>query len=187
MRQAHGDDGSADTDARQTAAGPAAEKQGGSDVKKLLNWFVDKIIAFAKRTPYSHIGDYMERYWIIPYNKIPFLPSARIHHIKRSDDDRAFHDHPWWYLTIILRGGYWEVTPLMDLSKKTEHWYFKRTWRGPGSIIFRRHTDFHRLEVQEGQTCWTLFMTGKYKHQWGFLPRPDAPKIPHKEYLETRA
>jgi len=127
------------------------------------------------------IERYMERYWLIPYNRLG--PAARIHHILRSDNDRAFHDHPWPYVTIILRGGYWEVTPQYDSSGV----YIRedRQWYGPGSVLMRRAKSWHRLELPEGQPAWTLFITGRRQQTWGFLTHP-AAKVPHNHYLSMK-
>ncbi|MFJ1257876.1 hypothetical protein [Cupriavidus sp. CuC1] len=145
---------------------------------KLLPKLVDALIRRAMRTPYFHLKGYMERYWLIPYNR--FAPAARIHHILRSDDDRAFHDHPWPYVTVILRGGYTEVTPVYDASGLYQG--EARKWHGPGSILFRRAKSWHRLEVPEGKTAWTLFITGKYQQRWGFMPNP-AGKVYYQDYF----
>jgi hypothetical protein len=103
-----------------------------------------------------------------------------VHHILRSDDDRAFHDHPWPYVTIILRGGYTEVTPEFDESGiyRGE----ARKWCGPGSVLFRKAKSWHRLELPVGKTAWTLFVTGKKQQRWGFMSNP-AFKQDYREYL----
>ncbi len=153
---------------------------------RILTYLVDKLIERAKRTPYSHLAGYMERYWVWnPYAEGPgarhsLLPSLRLHHILRSDDDRAFHDHPWPYLTLVLRGGYWEIRPHYDTSGI--YVCEVRKWHGPGSILWRPANSWHRLELPDGQTAWTLFTTGAYRQTWGFLPNPVA-KIPYREYL----
>lgn len=134
----------------------------------IATWLIDKLITYAKKNPYFHLEGYMERYWLVkPSRWCPI--SIRLHHILRSDDDRHLHDHPWSYATIILRGGYTEVRE----GTKPQG---RRKWYGPGSILFRGWKGFHRLEVPEGQTAWTCFIMGPYKHKWGF-------KIPYPEYL----
>lgn len=162
----------------------------------------DLLIAHAMKSPYVHLKGYMDRYWVVPYlrqgsvgaegcgpvcwYKRPFTRvlqslgiAARVHNILRSDDDRAYHDHPWPYLTIILRGGYWEVTPRYQGDKVVgDH----RVWYGPGSFLFRKASSWHRLEVTRGQTAWTLFITGRYQQGWGFMEEP-GNKIPYKDYL----
>lgn len=140
---------------------------------------VDWLIRWAMRTPYRHIPGYMERYWILPYKR--FVPiAARLHHILRSDDDRAFHDHPWPYLTIILRGGYTEVRPVYD----TDGIYLgeSRQWRGAGTVLFRSAKSWHRLEVPEGETAWTLFITGPKRQRWGFMVAPEQ-KVYWRQFL----
>jgi hypothetical protein len=131
------------------------------------------IIKFAKRTPYFHLEGYMNRWWLLKPRK--WLPiSARVHEIIRSDDDRALHDHPWSYVSIILRGGYWEHTP-----------DGKRKYYGAGSILYRPYTSIHRLEIPEGTTATTLFIMGPYKQGWGFHT-PEG-KIPWREYIGEEA
>ncbi len=58
------------------------------------------------------------------------------------------HDHYWSYITIILKGGYWETT-----EKGT-------FWRKPGYIGFRRHNGRHSLKIPEGRATWTLLLAG---------------------------
>jgi hypothetical protein len=163
----------------------------------------DWIIAKAKKTPYDHLTDYMLRYWLVPFPEAgsasstgcykamwyrnPFVwlcqkldVAARVHCILRSDDARAFHDHPWPYLTIILKGGYYEVRPMYD--KSGLYLGDETKWHGPGSILFRPAKSWHRLVILEGQPAWTVFITGKYQQRWGFLPQPKT-KISYRDYL----
>lgn len=170
---------------------------------RLPNWLIGALIRRAMRSPYSHINDYMARYWLVPYRNstagvgcgpVSFFrrPLAwliqrlgiaiRIHHIKKSDDDRAFHDHPWWYVTLILRGGYYEVQPRY---KQGLYCGANHTWRRPGTALFRRATSWHRLEVRpKGRGAWTLFITGPKTNSWGFLAEP-RHKIYWRDYLKA--
>lgn len=108
-----------------------------------------------KRAPDFVIGEaanpYLFRWWVIPRN--PYF-NVYLHKIVRSDDDRALHDHPWWNLSLVLRGGYLECTPR------------GQKWRGPGSLVFRAAKALHRLEV--GPASWSLFLTGPRFREWGF-------------------
>ncbi len=159
----------------------------------MFNLFANWIIKRSLKTPYIHLAGYMERYWVFnsyegetykKYGLFRRLPSARVHRILRSDDDRVFHDHPWSYLTIILKGGYWEVRPQFDKSGI----YIRddRRWHGPGSVLFRSAKSWHRLELPEGQTAWTLFITGRYQQGWGFLTSPSF-KTPYRAYLAAKS
>ena len=98
-------------------------------------------------------GDYLLRWWIIPRNK---RFNIYLHCIARDDDDRALHDHPWWNVSVILRGAYREHMPGGA----------SRILR-PGRIVWRPATSLHRLEVVHGPV-WTLFITGPRVREWGF-------------------
>ena len=105
--------------------------------------------------------------------------AVRVHHILRSDHGRDPHDHPWPYLTIVLRGGYLE-------HQYDEAGFWKSAnWRGAGSVLWRPAKSLHRLEVPEGQTAWTLFFTGRKQQTWGFKPVV-GPKIPYYEYKDEQ-
>lgn len=133
----------------------------------MRNWLIDRIVARARRTPYVHLEGYMERYWLF---RTPWL-SCRLHVILASDDDRALHDHPWHYATVVLRGGYVEVRPRGPLTRVGIGRVLdvERTWIAPGRVLFRRAESLHRLEVPRGQTCLTLFFHGPRRRTWGFL------------------
>lgn len=158
---------------------------------------VDRIIQRAQRTPYFHLAGYMNRWWLVPYVsdgsatgigcgpvswRRPvakllqhFGIAVRVHEILRSDAGRHPHDHPWWYVTVILRGNYIE-TVYNDAGRLVDvnHW-------GPGSVLFRKASSWHRLTLPERGSTWTLFITGPYRQGWGF--NVNGKKVPHREYL----
>lgn len=80
---------------------------------RAFDWMASRVIAVAQKTPYTHLGDYMHRWWLAgqPKDSESAGWAVRVHHILRSDHDRALHDHPWNNASLVLRGGYWEVTP----------------------------------------------------------------------------
>jgi hypothetical protein len=97
--------------------------------------------------------------------KFPF--NVTVHKIVKSDDP-VFHDHPWPYTTIILKGGYWEHTPVFDDEGTICAQSSK--WRGPGSIISRSANEFHWLELDpKVGPATTLFIMGQQQRDWGFL------------------
>jgi hypothetical protein len=152
----------------------------------------DWLIRRAMRTPYSHLPGYMNRYWLFnPYEKangaevapIRWLPSVRVHHILRKDNDRHRHDHPWNARTVILRGHYVE-DKVIDYGFDGSGAYVERTSRSvrlPGDTNPIRFGDFHSIaQVPEGGV-WTLFITFGYRGTWGFLV--DGRKVPWREYM----
>ena len=111
------------------------------------------VCGWHRRAPDFIIGDsYLLRWWVIPRN--PFF-NIYLHRIGRNDDDRALHDHPWWNISIVLKGAYREHMP--DGTR-----VLKR-----GAWALRGATALHRLEVVKGPV-WTLFITGRRVREWGF-------------------
>lgn len=110
--------------------------------------------------PHFIIGPrYLLRWYVIPRN--PWL-NIYLHKFLHDDEDRAIHDHPWWFISIMLKGGYYEVT----------HSNF--VGRSFPSIVFRRATYAHRvvlprvLDSDIVRPCWTLVITGRVVRDWGF-------------------
>jgi len=111
--------------------------------------------------------DYMHRYYLFLKDRKSFPFNLTLHKIVKSDDP-IFHDHPWPYMTIILKGGYWEHTPIFNEANKKIGEF--QTWRGPGSIILRKAHEYHWLELDENVgPATTLFFMGPQQRDWGFL------------------
>lgn len=134
-----------------------------------------------KRVIYDRDGlqPYLIRYYLLFKDKLTEEEAARdlpfnfmLHKVCQSDPD-DLHDHPWWYATLILKGGYWEITPE------------GRFWRGPGHFRLRSPNSLHRLEIPESSDgSWSLFLRGKKVKDWGFIK--DGQWIFHKYYLQQR-
>lgn len=101
--------------------------------------------------------------WVI--QKLGF--AVRVHEILRSDLGRDPHNHPWPYLTIILRGAYIEER-FDDTGKLISD--PDGEWHGPGSILWRPANSWHKLHLYGG-TVTTLFITGKKCQRWGFMTK----------------
>jgi hypothetical protein len=96
---------------------------------------------------------YLRRWWIIPRNE---QQNVYLHEGLRDDEDRALHDHPWDNVSYLLIGRYREITPEGAFIREA------------GSIIRRKATDAHRLELVDGQPFVSLFFTGPKVREWGF-------------------
>lgn len=120
-----------------------------------------------KRAPDFVVGPqsspYLLRWWLVPRNK---LANVYLHEFVGDDDDRALHDHPWHSLSVVISGGYYEITIGPDGT-------YERRWYGAGSILFRRPKFAHRIELSRRDgglvPCRTLFLTGPRVREWGFL------------------
>ncbi len=131
---------------------------------------LQKIISFFYREPDQIIGSkenpYMKR-WIL-FRKNKFC-NIYLHKICRSDDDRAYHNHPFPSASIMIEGSYIEKTP-----KGT------RKFSTP-CFILRESNYFHKLIIESGKPCWTIFFVGWREQPWGFL----CPQgfVKHQKFL----
>lgn len=124
---------------------------------------------------------YLERYYLFLRDRKKFPFNVFLHKFLKSDPDDV-HDHPWPYATLILKGGYWEWMPIFDISGKKIAEFQK--WRGPGSFRTASATNYHRIELDPNVECWTLFMPGPQKREWGFLR--NNRWVHNDEYLKER-
>jgi len=132
---------------------------------KYLTKFFSKIGRY-RIIPDRRTGeDYLHRYYLFLKNRTLFPFNLVLHKIVRSDDP-IFHDHPWAYCTVILAGGYYEHTPVYMNGKVIGD---SRTWKGPGSVIYRNATEYHWLELKNEEPATTLFFMGPQRREWGFL------------------
>lgn len=124
---------------------------------------------------------YMHRYYLFLKDRKWFPFNVVLHKVVKSDEP-MLHDHPWAYMTIILKGGYWEHT--YRKLRGAGGVEAKVTWRGPGSIIRRSAGDMHWLELDEKVgPATTLFFMGRQVRDWGFLT-PDKGWVNYKSYID---
>jgi hypothetical protein len=130
------------------------------------------------RKPDFIIGEaehpYMSRWWIF---RRKYLASIYLHRFHQSDDKRALHDHPWFNLSILLVGQYWEHTSKGRFLRKPGFIYFRHPWRA------------HRVELMRDDngkeiSVITMILTGPKMRNWGF----HCPKgwRPWWEYVSVR-
>lgn len=140
---------------------------------------------------------YLDRYYLCwpdgtqrQRKDIPF--NAFLHRFLISDEP-VWHDHPWnFFISVVLRGGYWENTP------------WGKKWRGPGNIRFvncnkLRHIDddptkpmipanVHWVEIPEDGKTWTLFIRGRtMSKSWGFYKDKSGNRVHWSQYLDDKA
>jgi len=164
----------------------------------VFNRFADALIARTTRRPPDFViggqpNPYLLRWYLTPWRRWPgrarqhptcanrimaglsaLLPSVYLHKFLRDDDDRALHDHPWFWCSILLRGGYVEHTIAAGGIQR-------RRMRNAGSVRVASPWRAHRIELFPNTLdpanafetyprleCWTLFITGPRVRQWGF-------------------
>lgn len=98
------------------------------------------------------------------------LPAARLHNICTPDLDRELHNHPWSFISIVLRGGYVEARPIGKYPMFTSSGEEVCTTihRRAGSIAFRSYNDRHRI-ISVAPDTWTLVLIGPKRQTWGFF------------------
>lgn len=81
--------------------------------------------------------------------------SIRLHHWLAPDDDRAKHDHPWNFVTFVLKGGYTDSSPSGDEHLKAP------------AVRYRGAEHQHTVFPDPGG-AWTVIVTGPKLRKWGF-------------------
>jgi len=156
----------------------------------LASLFAARLIERARLTPYTHLfhsdgSFYMERFWLFQTRWL----SCRLHHICSHDWDPHLHDHPWDFVSVVLKGAYVERRPHSPIKPVfvTHDFEGRREMVEPyttvarkrGSICYRRATDRHRISYVAPGT-WTLFFLRPRIQWWGFYT--PAGKIHYRNY-----
>ena len=123
----------------------------------------------------------LTRYYLFLKDRKWFPFNVFLHKFHKGDPDDV-HDHPWPYATLILKGGYWEWIPQFNNQGIKVCEIAK--WRKPGHFRICSANSFHRIELDPEVECWTLFMPGPQKREWGFLV--NNKWIHNEQYLQDR-
>ena len=94
--------------------------------------------------------------YLYRWTLILFGYSIRLHHWIRSDDKRHFHDHPVDFISIILKGRYFNVTPDGRREVTAGSWWYSKGVKK------------HYLEIPGGG-AWTLLFCSRPYRKWGFF------------------
>jgi hypothetical protein len=101
-----------------------------------------------------------------------------LHKFHRGDDDKALHSHPWaWAVSLVLAGGYYED------RRNNETLEIGRRWVGPGSVNVITQNDYHRVDLSNRQTCWSLFLAGPKVDSWNFWDPKTARTVHWREFI----
>ena len=98
---------------------------------------------------FKNAKPWLNRYYLLFRHRPKWFPfNILIHEMLDDDHGEGVHNHLCPYITVILRGGYWET-----LKEG-------KFWRKPGYIGFRRYNSRHSLKIPEGKCAWTLLLVG---------------------------
>jgi hypothetical protein len=84
----------------------------------------------------------------------------RIHHFLPSTVEFTAHDHPWAFVTLVLRGGY------VDITSRNGQELARDKVRAPGIRYRDRHHEHRTITGPEG--AWTVVINGPTLRTWGF-------------------
>lgn len=130
-------------------------------------WFMLQKKVLGRSDIYVRNKLYMRRWLLGP----TWAPGLRLHNIVRSDSDESLHDHPFDYVSLILKGGYLERR---EGARQEFH--------EPGSLLIRKAESLHSLNLSvefapnwqldpKEVPAWTLVLRGPYRREWGFMTK----------------
>ena len=110
------------------------------------------------------------------------LGGVFLHKMSAPDPGKDLHDHPWWFFSVILWGGYSEERALTrdavewaqeaDLAESiasagpaNRGRYDRHRWL---SIRYLGRHECHTIRGLLGRTSWSLVVHGPNHGQWGF-------------------
>lgn len=137
---------------------------------------------------YSRVGrgslPYLDRYILYAFGG-----TVRLHKFWRGDDDRAPHDHPWWFITFPFTsyyekvpGGWWYEG--CGLASPRMYYKLVKAWRFHFRPAKYQHIVYGREPFVDGKLgniyrrdyrpFWTFVITGGKSNDWGFWPKPEV-------------
>lgn len=126
---------------------------------------IGNLTLFEKRVIGPECDPLLIRYIIFRVPAIGFY----LHNMKRSDYDRALHDHPWAFVSVVLKGGYRECHD-QTLTGEQDWLYHV-----PRSVLVRPAQWRHRFVLNRNEEntafieSWTLVIVGRRTKRWGFF------------------
>lgn len=133
---------------------------------------------------------YLDR-WGIGHDRIG---RVLIHRMEAPDPGVDLHDHPWWFVSLVLWGGYTEQraqtrdAPVFAGQAARSSFALRgaESERRPGSIRTMRLDECHTITQLRRRTCWTLVIGGPRRRRWGFY-LPEGYVDEHTYDLTVRA
>jgi hypothetical protein len=110
--------------------------------------------------------DYMVRWRLV---QTPWF-GVYVHRINTADTARPLpHTHPWWFVSLIVAGGYSEVYERRDRTGRLRRrWPHRR--RRLGAIHLVRSTDAHTITQLHRSPSYTIAVAGRRRAEpsWGY-------------------
>lgn len=100
---------------------------------------------------WTEIGEEFTRYSLLKTRWFAIY----LHRLYCPNPHPNCHDHPWHFVAILLRGGYWE---------KIGDGPF--VFRRPGSVLWRPALTSHNVLTYG--VSWSIIICGSKHRDWGF-------------------
>lgn len=112
--------------------------------------------------------DYLVRWRVI---QTPLF-GIYLHKLGTPDPRDTLHDHPWPFISFVLRGGY------IEYVRDLEHYAIPRRVK---RINVKRLRDYHWISELDRVPTWTLMFVGRRQRVWGYLDR-DGTRTPFDQH-----
>lgn len=109
--------------------------------------YIKKVRIFKK---YSSIENFLYRFTLLKIGKL----HIRLHKIVDCDRTEFYHNHPFYYISFILKGGYIEKIIKNNLIYTNKYNIF--------SLIFGHKNKYHRIDKIFGETITLFIAYGNY-------------------------
>lgn len=87
-----------------------------------------------------------------------------LHRLGTPDPRDTLHNHPWPFLSVILRGSYMEFVKSNVPGVYAESRLIKR-------LNYKGLNDWHWIASLDRVPTWTLMFVGRRRKVWGYLDR----------------
>lgn len=99
-----------------------------------------------------------------------------LHRMDAPDPGVDIHDHPWAFVSLVLRGGYDEERTRNDLAVGAARMAERGLWDRRGTVRRRDWLSVastplnycHRITGLHRSPTWTLVIRGRKVRRWGF-------------------
>lgn len=112
-------------------------------------------IGFEHSLVTHHGAKYLERWLLYVWGG-----TVRLHKFWKGDDDRAPHDHPWWFVTFPFHTYEEKVAEgsvMMHRTVKAFRFHY-------------RPATYRHIVVGAAKPFFTLCISGQRSRDWGFWP-----------------
>lgn len=103
-----------------------------------------------------------------------------LHRMDGPDSRPTLHDHPWPFISFILRGGYDERVR----TEPDETGFWRAYLRPVRWINVKSALDLHSIRRLHRTPTWTLMLVGPRRRIWGYLD-DDGTWTPFDQHLHS--